>query len=187
VWRKKLEDGVSTAPIMVREALTLLNEHAGKKNDIAKHADLDYTDVGLALVKYFNLSLNTPSTKFPATSEYWRFVDGIIAVFNQIDSGLKSPHTIELGMFTARGRVRGWGEGRLELSTVRQTFGFTDEWGHVPYTGFGSYGHIEISYEYVCDNATTIDWGGPHHRPRGFAQVRVDEGRALQASILRQD
>jgi hypothetical protein len=41
------------------------------------------------------------------------FVDGVIEVFN--------PHTIELGVFEARSRVRGWEKGTLNLSAIRKT------------------------------------------------------------------
>jgi hypothetical protein len=141
--RDKFETAITLAPIMVREALAQLRDHLALER-LGRKADpdlIDLTPVGLSLLKYFNLEL--------ATEDYWKYVRGIIAVLEKVQAGLGGIYTIELGVFGSRGRVEGLEKGNLAASSIRQVFGFADEYGHVPYTGYIRYGHIELSYDYI--------------------------------------
>jgi len=150
--RTKLTTAVKVAPVMVREVLRHLKQHVaqGKRLGEDPDPDLDVTEVGLGLLKYFNIEA--------ATTNYWRFVEGIISVYERMQEGLASSHTIELGVFDARGRVEGLDSVTRPVSPIREAFGFADEWGHVPYTGWGKYGNIQLNYNgYVCDASATFD------------------------------
>lgn len=143
--RTKFTTAIALAPIMAREALTQLENHL-KLERLGVDADpdlVDFTPAGLALLKYFNLEL--------ANADYWKYVRGIIAVLQKVQAGLAGKYTIELGVFGARGRVEGLEKADAAASPIRQVFGFVDEWGHVPYTGYSRYGHIELSYDYIKD------------------------------------
>lgn len=64
---------------MVREALQHRQTHLAKRGDASARAGLDFTPVGLGLVKYFNLALgDATAATFSATAanDCWRHVEG---------------------------------------------------------------------------------------------------------------
>src|SRR5205085_3912637 len=45
-----------------------------------------------------------------------------------------------------------------QVSAIRESFGFNDEWGHVPYSGYSQYHHIQLNYSgYVAGLGVTSD------------------------------
>ena len=175
--RAKLTTAITLAPAIVREALAQLNDHLKlERPGCDQDPDrIDLTPVGLSLLKYFNLEV--------AKADYWKYVRGIIVNLQKVQAGLGGKYTIELGNFGARGRVEGFDMGNLAASPVRQVFGFADEWGHVPYTGWTRYGHIELSYAYITDTLETFTVT----QPDGIARTIVHEAShkwALTKDVL---
>jgi hypothetical protein len=158
--RKALEDAIRVAPLMVEAALDQLNRHLAYEYPTANVAtwglarsmpeNPDHSQVGQGLVKYFNLKYREKTGSL--NPHYWRHVHGILTVFSKIKNGLSAPYKLELGAFGVKGRVLGKGEQRAPVSPIRATFGFADEWGHVPYDGYRSMGRIEISFDYVIES-----------------------------------
>lgn len=163
--QKRLTGAIQIAPMMVREAikgLIWLKTQRKMANALGRRgevrggpggavlanlpANFEYGEVGLALLKYFNLR--------EANEKYWQYVDGIKKVFLQILHGLESSYVLELGVFSCNGRVAGQGFRTSPVSKIRSTFGFTGEWSpdsdlHVDYNGHEFFRDIEISYDYL--------------------------------------
>jgi hypothetical protein len=169
--RDKLTKAVQIAPTMVGSSLSALNDHLTKRNfkiTDASDTDLDFTVVGLGLLKYFNIeratSIQTSGIQTREV-EYWELIRGIIEVYTKIQEGLSAAYTIELGQPDAgktvwRGRVEGLLAGKEtgNVSPIRRTFGFEDEWDHNPYSGYSKHYHIELNYPgYVNEAGTTPD------------------------------
>jgi hypothetical protein len=156
--QQRLTDAISTAPLMVREALGLLTEYLsleGAEKDIKNGlAKLRFSPTGLALRKYFHL--------LPVAPKYWHHVRGIIGVFKKIQAGFAVPYKVELDLFVGpfarmNACVKEKSTLKAPVSPIRAHFGFTDEYGHVPYDGIGSVGRIRLSYDYVTAPQTTFD------------------------------
>lgn len=167
--RKRLENAVHVAPMMVREALKALRGHLAKKNSKitdASDTDLDFTEVGLGLLKYFNIERATYVFLDKAKTDerdYWHLIEGIIKVYETIQRALSNEYKIDLGgslNANWRGRVGGMDMGKVDAgaSPIRLNFGFPDEWGHKEFKGFSEYFDIELNYEgYVCAPGVQYD------------------------------
>jgi hypothetical protein len=151
--RTKLTNAVQAAPRMVAAAVTALVKHNATKHQSptgTDEDDPDFTPVGLGLMKYFSLEVAKP--------RYWDQVLGVLKVFRKIQVGLGAAYKIELGSHDSwRGWVKGKDRGRAAVSPIRATFGFADEWGHVPYDGPARQGRINVALEYLIDDRTTYD------------------------------
>jgi hypothetical protein len=156
--RKALVVAIDVAPKMVKAAIDQLNKHLAYQTETvatvlarSMKANPDHSEVGQGLIKYFNLKYFTkPGARNP---QYWRYVHGILAVFSKIQKGLSAPYNLELDLFEVKGRVLGMkADQAVPVSPIRATFGFVDEWGHVPYNGYQSMGNIQIAYQYLLES-----------------------------------
>jgi hypothetical protein len=173
-WKDKLTESVRTAPKMVVDAIAALNNHSaqrlahrrrvaggpGEPEALRKRAvsnltnpqaevdpaqtNLDHTEVGKGLLKYFNLT--------SANAQYWRYINGIRATFIIVLENLKQPYKLILSNMEDVGRV--WGRPDslhpVLVSPIRQRFGFRGQWDHKYYFPL-TQEDIEISPVWVRD------------------------------------
>jgi len=160
--RIKVLYAIDVAPIMVRESLSLLDEHL-KLADAWDRNPTD-TQTGQALLKYFHLQYGGSSTLH---AQYWRYVRGIRRVFGLILQGLQSPYDLVIAWLGGAGGVVIKDMNPRPVSPIRKVFGFADEWGHVAWTlGAGTPGRIRLGYEYIEKSQT---------RPEDVARTLVHE------------
>jgi hypothetical protein len=178
--RQNLQAAVPMAANMVERALTALKGHltlapktapfrlSEEKRGTFKvgrlvhdpNVELDHSEVGQGLVKYFNLK----SSKV----EYWKFVQGIVRTFMEIKTNLTNGYTLILADLNTKVGERGRVERsnrqitpasdadsfRKRFGFVTNRFGRVDENGHVLYyEQYWTIGDIQISVEWVCDQA----------------------------------
>jgi hypothetical protein len=168
-----LTQAINTAPQMVGDAIAALHGHLAKmsmKRRVYTEAqrkfqgqlandpnitNVDHTEVGQGLVKYFHLKESDPSCP-----TYWPYIHNIVAMFTKIQAGLTRGYTLKLWELEERGQVRGLkSRDAIGVSEIRQTFGFNNEYGNRQYfpTNYSN-SPIEIGYEWVKDAQNNPSW-----------------------------
>jgi len=160
IVKRKLESAIKIAPLMVSAALDALNDmdlykpiykdREDAKLKLKSQPNPDMTDVGQALVKYFNL-------RYSATdARYWSHVAGVMAVYEKMYEGLSGSYEIVIADLSANAQIRSHGNVQtVPVSQIRATFGFGDEWDHSDYTWPERRGRIQVNFNYAGDRQVT--------------------------------
>jgi hypothetical protein len=151
--QNKLTLAADLAPRMARAAIDALKAQLELRQTFARNPN--DTELGIALRKYFNLKYDAERQ---AEATYWKYVSGILAVYQKVHSGLTSAYAIVISDIGCRAGVNFATNGLSwqPVSPIRAAFGFVDEWGHVPWAqgAYGTPGDIEISFDYLMNNQT---------------------------------